>query len=98
MGSEAGIGHETTKYRKKILKFGIPFFYSKKNLIFSKRDDEISVITAPKNSFYCDMKYEALYDEGGDSACLPYRPCAYCDDDVLPVQLVSYLGEPKRRG
>ena len=45
MGSENGIGHEAAKYRKKILKFGISYFYCKKNLIIPIKDDEISDIT-----------------------------------------------------
>ncbi len=29
-----------------------------------------------------------MYDDGGDSACPPDRPCAERDDNVLPVQMV----------
>jgi hypothetical protein len=47
MGSEAGIGHEAAKYRKKILKSGISYFYPEKSLIVPIKRDEISVITAP---------------------------------------------------
>jgi hypothetical protein len=28
----------------------------------------------------------------------PDRPCAYSDDDELPVRELSYSGEPQRRG
>ena len=51
MGSEAGIGHEAGKYRKKILKFGISYFYPEKSLIIPIKKDEISVITAHKIPF-----------------------------------------------
>jgi hypothetical protein len=44
------------------------------------------------------MKHEHRQEDGGDSACPPYRPCASCDDDVVPVWGVSHLGRVHEEG
>ena len=39
-----------------------------------------------------------MLDKVGAVPVPPYRPCADCDDNVLPVQMVSHLGGAQSGG
>jgi hypothetical protein len=51
-----------------------------------------------RNPFFSDYPKITHRMEEGTVPVPPYRPCAYSDDDVLPVLGLSHSGEQKQRG